>query len=102
MYLFRCARILNAKAKGSPAEDVLPFAQPKYHLPALGEAVNAYNSRAAPGGLGFVDIFCGKSDIPRATASWKSRAHPAGSPDPPVSDRAAGVLEEVLKAVKGG
>ena len=42
-----------------------------------------------------------KSDKPRAMASWESRVCPAGSPDPPASDRAAGVLGEVLKAAKG-
>ena len=95
------ARILKAKEKGSPAENVLRFVQPRYFSPVLCEAANAYDPQSARGGVEFAGVFCGKSDKPRAMAPWKSRVRPAGSPDPPASDRAAGELGGVLKAAEG-
>ena len=70
-------------------------------MPALCEAVNAYNSHAARGGLDFAGTCCGKSGKHHAMAPWKARARPAGSTDPPASDHAAGVLGEVLNVAKG-
>lgn len=59
MSLSQRARTLQAVAENYPAEDVLHFVQPKYYLPALCEAVNAYNSQAARGGLEFADSLQG-------------------------------------------
>ena len=95
------ARILQTKAKGYPAEDVLRFVQPKYYLPVLREAANAYTSQSSCGGLEFADILRGKSDKPRATAPWEARVRLAVSTDTPASDRAAGALEEVLNVAEG-
>ena len=91
------ARILYAKRDGPPAEDVSRFVHPKKYLPALKSAYVAYAPQAARDGLVFASILSGKSDKPRPIASRKTRIRPAQFGAPSISDRAAGVLEDVMK-----
>ena len=97
MFLPQRARILSANQGGLPAEDTARFVRPEKYLPVLDDAYLAYASQAARGGLEFVSILPGKSTKARPMASWKAPSHPAQSNVASISDRAAGVLEEVMK-----
>ena len=94
------ARILYAKQGGPPFEDVLRFAHPERHLPVLTSACQAYASRADCDGSEFASILSGKSDKPRPMASREARILPAESEAPCISDRADGVLEEVMEVAE--
>ena len=76
------------------------FVRPEKYLPALTSAYQAYALQAARDGLEFASTLSGKSDKPRPMASWKTRPRPAQSDVPCIPDRAAGVLEEAVKAVE--
>ena len=94
----RRARTVAAVQNHIPSEDALRFVPPGHYLPALSSALEAYSFQAAPDGLEFVTALCNKSDLPRPAARWKQSAHPPHEPTPQLSDRAAGVLGEIVTA----
>ena len=68
MFLSRRARVVCAKEKGVPAEDVLRLAHPKNYVKVLGDVKKAYSSKAADEGLAFIRMMSSK---------WEGPAHPA-------------------------
>ena len=89
------ARILSC-----PFDDALRFVCRKKYLPALTSAYQASAPQAACDGLEFVSILPGKSDNPRPMASREPRIRRAQSEAPCISDRSAGVPEEVMKVAE--
>ena len=98
MLLPQRPRILSAKQGGPPAEDVLRFVQPAEYPPVLRNAYQAFSSQVANEGLESVNILSGKCDTP--TARQGNRILQAKSPMRRISDRASGVLEEIMRATE--
>ena len=95
MSLLHRARVLSATQNKVPAEDVLRFAHPAFHLPVLRSAFAAGSSHAASDGLKFVAVLSEKSKVARPASRWKQSVRPPNETPPAASGHAAGVLEEI-------
>ena len=99
MFLSHRARVVCAKEKGVPAEDVLRSVHPKNYAKVLGDVKKTCSSKAADEGLAFVRMMSDKWNGPaRPAFSWKSEAS-ANNAGPQVSDRATGVIKSVVDFV---
>ena len=99
MFLSRRARVISAKEKGVPAEDVLRLAHPMGYVKVLDDVKSAFSSKAADEGLAFVRMM---------SSRWEGPAHPAfawqqevstSNKGPRVSTRAAGVIKNAKDVV---
>ena len=99
MLLSRRARVVCAKEKNVPAEDVLRFARPKNYVKVLDDVKKAFSSQAATEGLACVRMMSDKWEGPaRPAFSWK-RVVSANNAGPKVSDRAAGAIKRAADVV---
>ena len=100
MSLSQRARILATKQDGLPAEDVLRCVQPRAYLRVSRKASQAYSPKAANDGLEFANILLGKSGASRPWVRRENAVLPSGMVAGRISDRAAGVREEVMRATE--
>ena len=99
MFLSSRARVVLAKEKGVPAEDVLRLAHPKMYLQVLKDAQASFASQAAYEGLEFVRMMSAKWEGPTHPAFLWKRQLSASNVGKEVSDRATGVIKSLVDVV---
>ena len=99
MFLSSRARVVLAKEKGVPAEDVLRLVHPKMYLQVLKDVQASFAPQAAYEGLEFVRMMSAKWESPTRPAFLWKRQLSASNVGKEVSDRAAGVIKSVVGVV---
>ena len=91
------ARVIDATARGVPAEDVLRLVRPGQYS----EVLKSIPPQAATDGLDFVKTLPQKpSTQARPAACWRRAILPAGPKSDKLPERAAGRLQEVVNVME--
>ena len=99
MFLSHRARVISAKEKGVPAEDVLRLVHPKEYVKVLDDVKSAFSSKAADEGLAFVRMMSSRWEGPaHPTFAWQQKVSTSNE-GTSVSTRAAGVIKSVKDVV---
>ena len=93
------ARVIDATHCGVPSGDVIRWARPVHFIPALKFARDAYSPQAARDGMEFVRTLHLRANTARPASRWKRSVRKGGAGSPLLSDRAAGVSEEVARVM---
>ena len=94
-------RVLGAAYEGVPAEDVFCLVHPAQYLHVLRYAFDANSPQAADDGLEFVNVLPLKSpDVVRPAAARRRGARRGREGSKMMSERAAGMLQEIAKAME--